>query len=59
VTALDSLLSRQPWLITTDAMQGMVAQAAAFFDARIQLPAPWWTVLASLICMDLSCASRT
>lgn len=38
MTALDSLLSRQPWLITTDAMQGMVAQAAAFFDARIQLP---------------------
>jgi signal peptide peptidase SppA len=38
VTALDSLLSRQPWLITTDAMQGMVAQAVAFFDARIQLP---------------------
>jgi signal peptide peptidase SppA len=38
VTALDSLLSRQPWLITTDAMQGMVAQAAAFFDARIKLP---------------------
>ena len=38
MTALDSLLSRQPWLITTDAMQGMVAQAVAFFDARIQLP---------------------
>ena len=38
MTALDSLLSRQPWLITNDAMQGMVAQAVAFFDARIQLP---------------------
>ncbi|WP_395734785.1 S49 family peptidase [Prosthecobacter sp.] len=38
MTALDSLLSRQPWLITTDAMQGMVAQAVAFFDARTQLP---------------------
>ena len=38
MTALDSLFSRQPWLITTDAMQGMVAQAVAFFDARIQLP---------------------
>jgi len=40
VTALDSLLSRQPWLITTNAMQGMVAQAVAFFDTRIQLPEP-------------------
>ncbi len=40
MTALDSLLSRQPWLITTNAMQGMVAQAVAFFDTRIQLPEP-------------------
>ena len=40
MTALDSLLSRQPWLITTNAMQGMVAQAMAFFDTRIQLPEP-------------------
>lgn len=40
MTALDSLLSRQPWLITTEAMQGMLAQAAAFFDARLTLPEP-------------------
>jgi len=38
VTALDSLLSRQPWLITTDAMQAMANQAVAFFDARVKLP---------------------
>jgi signal peptide peptidase SppA len=49
VTALDSLLSRQPWLITTDAMQGMVAQAVAFFDARIQLPEPTRNALLSVV----------
>ena len=38
MTALDSLLSRQPWLITTDAMQAMANQAVAFFDARVKLP---------------------
>jgi len=38
VTVLDSLLSRQPWLITSEAMQSMAAQAAAFFDARFSLP---------------------
>ena len=49
MTALDSLLSRQPWLITTDAMQGMVAQAVAFFDARIQLPEPTRNALLSVV----------
>lgn len=49
MTALDSLLSRQPWLITTDAMQGMVAQAVAFFDARIQLPEPTRNPLLSVV----------
>jgi signal peptide peptidase SppA len=49
VTALDSLLSRQPWLITTDAMQGMVAQAVAFFDARIQLPEPTRNALLAVV----------
>jgi signal peptide peptidase SppA len=38
VTALDSLLSRQPWLITTDAMHSMAAQTVAFFDSRLTLP---------------------
>ena len=38
MTVLDSLLSRQPWLITSEAMQSMAAQAAAFFDARFSLP---------------------
>ena len=49
MTALDSLLSRQPWLITTDAMQGMVAQAVAFFDARIQLPEPTRNALLAVV----------
>jgi signal peptide peptidase SppA len=40
VTALDSLLSRQPWLITSEAMHSMAAQAVAFFDARLTLPEP-------------------
>jgi len=40
VTALDSLLSRQPWLITSEAMHSMAAQAVAFFDARLTLPKP-------------------
>jgi signal peptide peptidase SppA len=40
VTALDSLLSRQPWLITSEAMHSMAAQAMAFFDARLTLPEP-------------------
>ena len=38
MTVLDSLLSRQPWLITSEAMQSMAAQAAAYFDARFSLP---------------------
>lgn len=38
MTALDSLFARQPWLITTDAMQAMATQAVAFFDARLKLP---------------------
>jgi len=38
VTALDSLFARQPWLITTEAMQSMATQAVAFFDARLKLP---------------------
>ena len=38
MTVLDSLLSRQPWLITSEAMQSMAAQASAFFDARLTLP---------------------
>ena len=38
MTVLDSLLSRQPWLITSEAMQSMAAQAAAFFDDRFSLP---------------------
>ena len=38
MTALDSLLSRQPWLITTDAMHSMAAQTVAFFDSRLTLP---------------------
>jgi signal peptide peptidase SppA len=40
VTALDSLFSRQPWLITSEAMHSMAAQAVAFFDARLTLPEP-------------------
>ena len=40
MTALDSLLSRQPWLITSEAMHSMAAQAVAFFDARMTLPEP-------------------
>ena len=40
MTALDSLLSRQPWLITSEAMHSMAAQAVAFFDARLTLPEP-------------------
>ncbi len=40
MTALDSLLSRQPWLITSEAMHSMAAQAMAFFDARLTLPEP-------------------
>lgn len=48
MTALDSLLSRQPWLITTEAMQGMLAQAAAFFDARLTLPEPASSLLLSV-----------
>jgi hypothetical protein len=38
VTALDSLFARQPWLVTTEAMQSMATQAVAFFDARLKLP---------------------
>jgi signal peptide peptidase SppA len=38
VTALDSLFARQPWLITTEAMQAMATQAVAFFDTRLNLP---------------------
>ena len=38
MTALDSLFARQPWLITTEAMQAMATQAVAFFDARLNLP---------------------
>ena len=40
MTALDSLFSRQPWLITSEAMHSMAAQAVAFFDARLTLPEP-------------------
>ena len=40
MTALDSLFSRQPWLITSEAMHSMAAQAVAFFDARLALPEP-------------------
>lgn len=40
MTALDSLLSRQSWLITSEAMHCMAAQAVAFFDARLTLPEP-------------------
>ena len=38
MTALDSLFARQPWLITTEAMQAMATQAVAFFDTRLNLP---------------------
>jgi signal peptide peptidase SppA len=38
VTALDSLLSRQPWLITAEAMQAMATQAAFFLDNSDRLP---------------------
>lgn len=40
MTAFDSLFSRQPWLITSEAMHSMAAQAVAFFDARLTLPEP-------------------
>jgi signal peptide peptidase SppA len=32
------LFSRQPWLITADAIQAMAAQTAAFLDAHVRLP---------------------
>jgi hypothetical protein len=32
------LFSRQPWLITADAIQTMAAQTVAFLDAHVRLP---------------------
>lgn len=34
------IFSRQPWLITADAIQTMAAQTAAFLDAHVRLPEP-------------------
>jgi signal peptide peptidase SppA len=36
VNALDFVLSRQPWLITSDALNVMASQAIAFFDGKAQ-----------------------
>jgi signal peptide peptidase SppA len=38
VIALESFLTRKPWLITPDAMSVMASQAVAFFDGRTTLP---------------------
>ena len=36
--AIESFLSRKPWLITPDALSVMASQAVAFFDGRTSLP---------------------
>ena len=36
--ALESFLTRKPWLITPDALSAMASQAVAFFDGRTTLP---------------------
>ncbi len=36
MNALDFVLSRQPWLITSDALNVMASQAIAFFDGKAQ-----------------------
>ena len=36
--ALESFLTRKPWLITPDALSVMASQAVAFFDGRTTLP---------------------
>jgi len=38
VIALESFLSRQPWLITCDALNAMASQAIAFFDGKAPPP---------------------
>jgi len=38
VTALDSLLQRQPWLILPEALRGMTTVAFGFFENRVKLP---------------------
>lgn len=40
MTALDFLLSRQPWLITSEALTAMASQAVAFFDRETAPPEP-------------------
>lgn len=40
MTALDSLLQRQPWLIAPEALRAMATKAVGFFESQIKLPEP-------------------
>jgi len=40
VTALDSLLQRQPWLIAPEALRAMATKAIGFFQSQVKLPEP-------------------